>query len=93
MEKVVFKVFNHYIPKADRYTNNGSTWLIFTETKQWVIEYTEDRTLWYNYSFFNNLLSNMIDFKKEHKKKPKSEQAKLEANILLTNAISSSFKM
>jgi hypothetical protein len=40
---------------VDTYRHNDSTWLIFTETKQWVIELTESKTLWYNFNFFKNL--------------------------------------
>jgi predicted peroxiredoxin len=57
MEKIVNKLINDAVVGADRYANNGSTWLIFTETKQWVIELTEEKTLWYNYNFFKNLFS------------------------------------
>ena len=37
------------------YHHNGHTWLIFTESKEWVIDLTENKTLWYNYNFFRNL--------------------------------------
>jgi hypothetical protein len=40
---------------VDTYTHNGSTWLIFSESKQWVIELTESKTLWYNYNFFKDV--------------------------------------
>jgi len=55
MKKVVNKTINHFVKNVDTYNNAGSTWLIFTETKQWVIELTKDGTLWYNYNFFKNL--------------------------------------
>ena len=55
MQKIFNTIVDLNASGIDTYQHNGSTWLIFTETKQWVIEYTEDRTLWYNYSFFNNL--------------------------------------
>jgi len=35
-------------------------WLIFTEEKRWVIEFTNTKTLWFNYNLFQselNLLS------------------------------------
>jgi hypothetical protein len=57
MEKVVNKLINESVKGVDTYSYNGSTWLIFTDTKQWVIELTEDRTLWYNYNFFNGMFS------------------------------------
>jgi predicted peroxiredoxin len=59
MEKIVNRLISEAVVGADRYTNNGSTWLIFTETRQWVIELTKEKTLWYNYNFFKNLFAYM----------------------------------
>lgn len=55
MEKIINKLINESIKGVDIYTHNGSTWLIFTESKRWVIELTESKTLWYNFNFFKNL--------------------------------------
>ena len=55
MEKYANKLIDHAVCKVDRYVNNGSTWLIFTEDKKWVIELTKEGTLWYNYNFFKTL--------------------------------------
>jgi hypothetical protein len=55
MVKIVNRLINESLVNVDRYNNDNSTWLIFTETKQWVIELTKDGTLWYNYNFFKNL--------------------------------------
>ena len=55
MEKIIKKLIDSALVGVDRYTNDGSTWLIFTESKQWVFELTEGKTLWYNYNFFLNL--------------------------------------
>ena len=57
MEKIVYKLLNEFTKGVDTYTHHGSTWLIFTDTKQWVIELTKDNTLWYNYNFFNGMFS------------------------------------
>lgn len=57
MEKIVYKLFNEFTKGVDTYTHHGSTWLIFTDTKQWVIELTKDNTLWYNYNFFKGMFS------------------------------------
>jgi hypothetical protein len=57
MEKIVNTLIDEAVQKVDTYTNNGSTWLIFTDDKRWVIELTKDGTLWYNYNFFNNLFT------------------------------------
>ena len=57
MEKIINKLINDFTEGVDTYTHNGSTWLIFTESKQWVIELTERKTLWYNYNFFKGIFS------------------------------------
>ena len=59
MEKIINRLIDEAVVNVDKYVNNGSTWLIFTESKQWVIELTEDGTLWYNYNFFKNLFAYM----------------------------------
>jgi predicted peroxiredoxin len=56
MEKIVNRMINDAVEGVDTYKTDGSTWLIFTETKRWVIELTKDGTLWYNYNFFKDLL-------------------------------------
>ncbi len=46
-------MFDQMVEGADKYvTKQGSTWLIFTESKKWVIEFTKDKTLWFNYNIF-----------------------------------------
>jgi hypothetical protein len=57
MQKIINKLIKEFTKGVDTYTHNGSTWLIFTETKQWAIELTEDKTLWYNYNFFKGMFS------------------------------------
>ena len=57
MKKIVNKLIDECVVGVDTYTHNGSTWLIFTESKQWVIELTESKTLWYNYNFFKNIFN------------------------------------
>ena len=57
MERIINKLIDDAVANVDTYTNNGSTWLIFTDDKRWVIELTKDGTLWYNYNFFNNLFT------------------------------------
>jgi hypothetical protein len=57
LEKLVFGLFDQMVEGADKYvTKQGSTWLIFTESKKWVIEFTKDKTLWFNYNLFQNEL-------------------------------------
>jgi len=50
-------LIDNWTKGVDTYTHNGSTWLIFTDSKRWVIELTEDKTLWYNYNFFKQIFS------------------------------------
>ena len=57
MEKILYRMISDAVENVDTYVNNGSTWLIFTEEKRWVIELTKDGTLWYNYGFFRNIFS------------------------------------
>jgi hypothetical protein len=57
LEKLVFGMFDQMVEGADKYvTKQGSTWLIFTEDKRWVIEFTNDKTLWFNYNMFQSEL-------------------------------------
>jgi len=56
MEKVVNRMINDAVEGVDTYKTKDSTWIIFTESKKWVIELTKDGTLWYNYNFFNDLM-------------------------------------
>jgi len=57
MKKIVDTLINESVKGVDTYSHNGSTWLIFTDTKQWVIELTESKTLWYNYNFFKGMFA------------------------------------
>lgn len=57
MENLIHKLIEQNIKGVDTYQHNGSTWLIFTNDKRWVIELTEDKTLWYNYTFFKSIFN------------------------------------
>ena len=48
------KMIDTKVKGADTYINHSSRWLIFTDEKKWVIEFTKEGTLWYNYNFFQN---------------------------------------
>jgi hypothetical protein len=52
LEKLLFGVFDDTIRGVDIYNHNGTMWLIFTDQMKWVVEYTKDQTLWYNYHLF-----------------------------------------
>ena len=56
LESLIFKTFDKEIEGTDIYNHNGSMWIIFIDEKKWVVEYTKDQTLWYNYSLFNNMM-------------------------------------
>ena len=54
LEKIIFKLFDDASQGVDRYNHNGSLWAIFTNEMKWVVEFTKDQTLWYNYCFFKD---------------------------------------
>ena len=57
LEKLVFGMFDQMVEGVDKYvTEQGSTWLIFTKEKKWVVEFTKDKTLWFNYNLFKSEL-------------------------------------
>ena len=55
MKDIIFELINDHTEGVDTYHHNGSFWLIFSDTKKWVIELTKEGTLWYNYYFFKNI--------------------------------------
>ncbi len=60
VRNLIYGMFDNIIEGADKYVTKSSTWLIFTEEKRWVFEFTNEKTLWYNYNIFQselNLLS------------------------------------
>jgi hypothetical protein len=57
MENLIIKFIKQNINGVDIYKHNDSTWLIFTDDKKWVIELTNDKTLWYNYNFFKSIFN------------------------------------
>jgi len=56
LAKLIFEEFEDSIKGTDIYNHEGSMWLIFTEERKWVIEFTKQKTLWYNYKHFNDIL-------------------------------------
>ena len=57
MDKVINRLINDHVNGADTYRTKDSTWIIFTESKKWVIELTHEGTLWYNFHFFKGIFS------------------------------------
>jgi hypothetical protein len=55
--KYMLTIFEDFAEGAEFYRNHGSIWLIFTKDKRWVIELTEQGTLWYNYYFFHKIFN------------------------------------
>ena len=54
LEKLLFGMFDDASQGVDTYNHNGIMWLIFTNEMKWVVEFTKDQTLWYNYGFFKD---------------------------------------
>ena len=54
-KECLFEIINDFADGMDIYRHNGSLWLINTEETKWMIEFTKDKTLWYNYNLFKNL--------------------------------------
>ena len=55
MQKALYKIMDKFIDGSDIYYHRDSLWIVFTETKEWVIELTNKNTLWYNYRFFTRI--------------------------------------
>jgi len=55
MKKIIDELINSSISGVDVYRWKDSTWLIFTDEVRWVVELTDEGTLWYNHKFFNDV--------------------------------------
>ena len=55
MKKIIDELINSSISGVDVYRYKDATWLIFTDEVRWVLELTDNGTLWYNYRFFNDI--------------------------------------
>ena len=55
LDNIIFKLIDKQVSECDTYIHNGGIWLIFTDKKQWVVEFTSSGALWYNYYFFNEI--------------------------------------
>jgi hypothetical protein len=54
MQKIVNELISSSIKGVDVYRWKNATWLIFTDETRWVVELTDEGTLWYNYKFFKD---------------------------------------
>jgi hypothetical protein len=55
MQKIVNELITSSIREVDIYRWRDATWLIFTNETRWVVELTDEGTLWYNYKFFKDI--------------------------------------
>ena len=55
MKKIIDELINSSVSGVDVYRYKDATWLIFTDEGRWVVELTDEGTLWYNYKFFNDV--------------------------------------
>jgi len=55
MKKIIDELINCSINGVDVYRWKNATWLIFTDETRWVVELTDEGTLWYNYKFFKDV--------------------------------------
>jgi len=55
MKKIIDELISSSIKGVDVYRWKDSTWLIFTNETRWVVELTDEGTLWYNYKFFKEV--------------------------------------
>ncbi len=55
LKSLIKKLIEHKTKGTDKYVHNGSTWLIFSNDKKWVVELTKEKTLWFNYYFFKRV--------------------------------------
>jgi hypothetical protein len=55
MQKIIDELISTSIKGVDVYRWKDATWLIFTDDTRWVVELTDEGTLWYNYKFFKDV--------------------------------------
>ncbi len=55
VKKIIDELINCSINGVDVYRWKDATWLIFTDETRWVVELTDEGTLWYNYRFFKDV--------------------------------------
>ena len=58
-KEVLFEIIDDVTNGMDIYNHNGSLWIINTKELKWVVEFTNDKTLWYNYNIFKSLFKAM----------------------------------
>jgi hypothetical protein len=67
LRKIIYDLFDEVVKGTDKYITDSSMWLIFTDERRWVLEFTNSKTLWFNYNIFQTQMSflsmNCIDHK------------------------------
>ena len=58
-KECLFEIADDHTNGMDIYNHNGSFWLINTKELKWMVEFTKDKTLWYNYHVFKSLFKAM----------------------------------
>ena len=56
VRKLIYSMFDTMVEGVDKYETKLSTWLIFTDEKKWVLEFTKEKILWFNYNTFQSEL-------------------------------------
>jgi len=56
VRKLIYSMFDTMVEGVDKYETKSSTWLIFTDEKKWVLEFTKENILWFNYNTFQSEL-------------------------------------
>ncbi len=55
-KRLLYSEFDKSIEGADIYEQLGCKWIIFTNERKWIVEFTKERKLWFNYRHFNDIV-------------------------------------
>ena len=56
IKRLLYSEFDKSIEGADIYEQLGCKWIIFTNERKWIVEFTKERILWFNYRHFNDIV-------------------------------------
>ena len=56
IKRLIYSEFDKSIEGADIYEHLGCKWIIFTNERKWIVEFTKERILWFNYRHFNDIV-------------------------------------
>jgi hypothetical protein len=57
LRKIIYDLFDEVVKGTDKYITDSSMWLIFTDERRWILEFTNLKTLWFNYNIFQTQMS------------------------------------